>query len=80
MDKYELLKRFHHDYRLQIYLYDFMYVDHETIPVEEDFPDTKTSVENYKKMSTPGPVPKYWLGFSCIISEDYELDNNFDDT
>ena len=30
--------------------------------------------------STPGPVPKHWLGFSVIRSEDYELDQNFDDT
>ena len=37
-------------------------------------------VENHKKMSTPGPVQKYWLGFSYIHLEDYELYNNFDDT
>ena len=58
----------------------FMYVDLETILVEEYFPDTKTFVKNYKKISTPGPVPKYWLGFSHIRSEDYELDLNFDKT
>ena len=34
----------------------------------------------YKKISTPGPIPKYWLGFSYIRSEYYELGQNFDDT
>ena len=28
-------------------------------------------------MSTPGPVPKHWLVFVYIRSEDYELDQNF---
>ena len=31
-------------------------------------------------MSTTGPVPKHWLGFSQIGSEYYELDLNFDET
>ena len=43
-----------------------MYVGPQTMPVEEHFPTTKTCDVNYKKMSTPGPVPKYWLGFSYI--------------
>ena len=35
---------------------------------------------NYKKMSTPGPLPKHLMGFSYIYSEDYESDQNCDDT
>ena len=31
-------------------------------------------------MSTPGPGPKYWIGFSYIRSKDYELYLNFDGT
>ena len=30
-------------------------------------------------MSTTGPVPKHWLGFSYIRSQYYELYQNFDD-
>ena len=79
MYKYAQLKRFHHERRLQVYMYDFMYVYPETIPEEGHFTATKSFVAKYKKISTPGPVPKYWLGFSYICSEDYELDQNFDD-
>ena len=57
-----------------------MYVDPETTPEEYYFTSTKTFVENHKKKSTPGPNKKYWLGFSYISSEDYELDLNFDET
>ena len=64
MDIYAQLKRFHHDHLLQVYMYDFMYVDNETIPVEEHFTATKKCVVNYKKMSTPGPIPRHWLVFS----------------
>ena len=64
MDKYAQLKRFHHELRLQVYMYTFMYVDPETIPLEDHFPATKTFVENYKKILTPGLVPKHCLGFS----------------
>ena len=41
MYKYAQLKRFHHEIRLQVYMYDFMYVDPETMLVEEHFPATK---------------------------------------
>ena len=61
-------------------MYDFMYVGTEAIPVEEHFPGTKQCVENYNKITTPLPVPKYLLVFSNIRSEDYELDNNFEYT
>ena len=40
---------------------------------------TITFVEKYKKSLTPGPVPKYWIIFSYIRSEDYESDLNFDE-
>ena len=53
-------------------MYAFVYLGTETIPVEDYFPATKTFVENYKKISTPGPVPKYWIGSTYICSEDYE--------
>ena len=68
MDKYAKLKRLHHDLRLQVYIYNFIYVDTDTIPVDENFTTKKTYVLNYKKMSTPGTVPKNWLGFSYIVS------------
>ena len=61
-------------------MYDFMYVDPDKMPVEYYFTATNTFVVKYKKMPTPVPVPKHWLGFSCICSEDYELDMNFDET
>ena len=54
MDKYSQLKRFHHDHQLLVYIYAFMYVDPETMSVEDHFPATKAIVVNYKKMSTPG--------------------------
>ena len=73
------MKRFHCDFQLQVYMYDFMYVDTKTIPEEEYFPATKKYAEKYKKISTPVPVPKHWLRFSYIRLEGYELDNNFDD-
>ena len=77
MDKYALMKMFNHDRRLQSYMYVVISVDPETIIVEDYFPTTNKFVEKYKKFSTPVPVPKYWLGFSFISSEYYELDMNF---
>ena len=38
----------------------------ERIPEEGYSPSTKRFVEEYKKMSAPGPETKYWLGFSYI--------------
>ena len=64
MCKYEQQKRFNHDRRLQVYMYDFMYVDPQKMTVGDHFPVTKTFVVNYKKMSTPGPIPKHCLIFS----------------
>ena len=60
-------------------MYAVMYVDNETIPAEDHFPAKKTFFGKYKKIPTPGTVPKIWLGFSYIRSEDYESDQNFDD-
>ena len=34
-----------------------MYFDNDTIPEEDYFPTSKIFAENYRKMSTPGPVP-----------------------
>ena len=78
MYKYAHLKRFHCDHRLQVHMFSFTYVYPKTMPVEDPFPDTKSLVENYNKMSTPGPVPKHCLGFSYIHSKYYELDHSFD--
>ena len=50
MDKYAQLKRFSHNLRLQVYMYDFMYVDPDTIPAEDNFPAEKTFVYNHNKM------------------------------
>ena len=71
MDKYALLNRFHNGRWLQVYMFSFMYVDPKTMPVEDCFPATKIFVDEYKKMSTQGPVPKHWIGFSYIHSEYY---------
>ena len=68
MYKYAHLKRFSHDHQLQVYMYASMYVDPKKIPLEKNVTATKTFVVNYKKMSTPGPVPKQWLVFSHIRS------------
>ena len=38
------MKRFNHDYQLQFPIYNFMYVDRETIPDEENFSATKTNI------------------------------------
>ena len=56
-----------------------MNVDPETMPEEDRFPDTKTFVVNYNKISTRTPVPNHCLGFSYIRLEYYELEQNFDD-
>ena len=58
MDKYTQLKIFLYDHQLQVYIYAFMYVDPETIPVKDPFPYTKKIV-NYNKMSYPVMVPKH---------------------
>ena len=60
-------------------MYDFIYVDPHKMSVEDHF-IAITFFVDYKKMSNPVTVPKHWLGFSYIRSEDYELDENFDDT
>ena len=80
MGKYAQLKKFHHDWRLQVYMYTFMYVDPKTTPVEDHFTATKTFVIDYKKISTPVTAPEYWLRFSYTRSKYYELDQSFDDT
>ena len=76
MDTCALVKSFYNAFWLQSYMYAFMYVDAETILQEDYFTDTKTFAEYYKKISTPGPLSKHWLGFIYICSENYELDLN----
>ena len=61
-------------------MYDFMFVDPETMIEEEYFTATKTFVQEYSIRSTPQLVPKHLLVFGYIISEDYGLDLNFDET
>ena len=43
---YALLKRFNNNLRLQFYMYAFMYVDPETMPVENYITATKQFFEN----------------------------------
>ena len=57
-----------------------MYVDPEIMIEEDYFPSTIFLVANYKKISTPVPGPKHWLGFSYIRSKDCESDLKFDKT
>ena len=35
LEIYKKMNMFHHDHQLQVYMYDFMYVDPKTIPEEE---------------------------------------------
>ena len=49
------------------------YVPNDKIIEYEYLPATRTFVENYRKRSITGPVPKYCIGFSFIHSEDYGL-------
>ena len=80
MDKYSQMKKFNYDLRLQVYMYAFMYVNTETIgDLTPMWSEKKTIVENYKKVSTPVPVTKHWLGFSYMRSEYYELYLKFDE-
>ena len=48
-------------------MYAFMYVDPETIPAEDNFPATKNFVDKYKKISTPGLVPKIALDLVTLV-------------
>ena len=63
MDKYAPLKRFSHDRLIQSYMYNFVYFDPDTMLVENHFLNIFCLFENYKKISTPGPVSKR---FACI--------------
>ena len=49
MDEYALLKIFHHEHQVQVYMYAFNYVNREKMPVEDYFPGTKIIIEEYKK-------------------------------
>ena len=40
MDKYAQLSRFHHDLLFQVYMYDLIYADPETMTLEDNFTDT----------------------------------------
>ena len=40
MDKYVLLDILHHYRQLQVYIYAFMYIDSDTMQVEDSFPAT----------------------------------------
>ena len=47
-------------------MYDLIYVDPETIIEEEYFTAGNFLLQTEIKMSTPGPLPKYWFVFSYI--------------
>ena len=64
MYKYAQLKRFHHECQLQVYMYALVYLDPNTMTAEGKFYDTRKTVVNYKKMSTLGPILRFYLGFS----------------
>ena len=64
MYRYAQLNRFRCECQRHINIYTFIHIDPQTMPVEYHFPSTKTFVVKYKKISTPGTVPKQWLGFS----------------
>ena len=61
MDRYTQLKRFHHERRLQVYMYDFMYIGPRKMQVEDHHPFKKSIFVNHEKMSTQGSVPKIVL-------------------
>ena len=44
MDRFSQIKKFHHDCRLQIYMYAFMYIDPEKMVEEDYFQYIKTFV------------------------------------
>ena len=71
---------FNYDHWLQVYMYDLMYADPETMEEEDWFWATKSFVDDYNRRSTPFPFQKHSLGFSYIHSEDYELYLNFNET
>ena len=68
MDKYAQLKRFYRDHRLQVYMYNFVYVDPQKMPVGDHLAATKIFFVNYNKMATPLIFPKHCLVFSYIRS------------
>ena len=73
------MNRCHRESWLNVYKYDFLYVYPETIPEKYLHLDTKTFFGKCKIISTQGPVPKLWIGFSYTCSEYYELYLNFDE-
>ena len=79
MGKYTLMKRFHNYRWLQVFTYDFMYVDNKTVTEEDYLPSTSFIFENYNKESTIGPVSNHWIGFSYIYLKDYKLYLNFEE-
>ena len=61
-------------------MYAFIYVDPEKTPGEDNSPATNMFVDNYKKISIAGPVPKHWIGYSFIYFENYGLYMSFNET
>ena len=61
-------------------MYAFTYVDFKTMSVDHYFSATKIFVGDYRKISTPGKLPKHLIGFGYICSKYYELDVKFDAT
>ena len=62
MDKYAQLKKFHHDLRVQFYMYDFMYVGPGTMSVEDHFPDTKKMLRTTVKCQLQDQSQNICLG------------------
>ena len=52
MYKYEQLKRFCHDHWHQVYMYDSIYVDLETVPVEDHISSAKNLLWTTRRCKT----------------------------
>ena len=61
MDKYSQLKSFHQRCQLQVYMYAFMYVDTDTLPMEDML------FENYKKCQLQDQSKNIGLDFVTYV-------------
>ena len=67
MAKYAQPNRFYNDLQLQVYMYAFMNVDTETIPVEEYSPAKKCLLRNKRKYQMQDQYQKIgWYLFTYV--------------
>ena len=69
MKKYAQLKSFCHVRRLQVYMYAFMYVESEIMPVEKKFPATKILFWTTIKCQLQEQSKKIELGLVTYIQK-----------